>query len=220
MAATRVLIVDDHEVVRVGLRALLELHEGFAVVGEAADGDEALSAALRHRPDVVLMDVRMGGTDGIEACRAVKSELPDVGVLMLTSFGTQEAVLAALMAGAAGFLLKNAGQHELVRAIRAVARGESLLDPAVTSLVTRRLVELTEHAEHPLLKALSPREREVLALVAQGGTNREIAERLVISEVTARNHVSHILEKLGVRRRSEAAALAAQLGIPVGFAGR
>ncbi len=219
MADTRLLIVDDHEVVRAGLRALLQLHDGLTVVGEAADGEEAIREALRLRPDVVLMDVRMGAMDGIEACRALKSELPAVRVLMLTSYGTQEAVLAALMAGAAGFLLKNAGQHELVRAIRAVARGESLLDPAVTRLVTQRLVELSERAEHPLLKALSPREREVLALVAQGGTNREIALRLVISEVTARNHVSHILEKLGVHRRAEAAALAAQLGIPAALTG-
>jgi DNA-binding NarL/FixJ family response regulator len=217
MSTTRLLIVDDHEVVRAGLRALLGLHDGFEVVGEAADGDEALRAALRLLPDVVLMDVRMEGTDGIEACRALRSELPHVHVLMLTSFGTQEAVLASLMAGAAGFLLKNAGQHDLVRAIRTVARGESLLDPAVTGLVTQRLVELSARSEHPLLRALSAREREVLALVAQGGTNREIAERLVISEVTARNHVSHILEKLGVRRRAEAAALATQLGIPAVF---
>jgi two-component system, NarL family, response regulator DevR len=208
-----VLIVDDHEVVRVGLRTLLQLEPDITVVGEAADGDAAVSEALRHRPDLVLMDVRMGATDGIEACRALKSELPDVNVLMLTSFGTQEAVLAALMAGASGFLLKNAGHDELLRAIRAVAAGESLLDPAVTRAVTQRLVELTTNGEHPLLRSLSAREREVLALVAQGATNREIAERLVISETTARNHVSHILDKLGVRRRAEAAVLAAQLGL-------
>jgi DNA-binding NarL/FixJ family response regulator len=133
--------------------------------------------------------------------------------LLLTSFGTEQAVMAGLMAGASGFLLKNSGRAELLRAVRAVARGESLLDTAVTRTVTRRLVELASRAESPELAQLSQREREVLALVAQGLTNREIATRLVISEVTARNHVSHVLEKLGLNRRAEAAALAARLGL-------
>jgi DNA-binding NarL/FixJ family response regulator len=208
----RVLLVDDHEVVRAGLRAMIDLEADLEVVGEAADGGEAVRQALWLRPDVVVMDVRMGaGMDGIEACRAVKSELPEAGVLMLTSFGSEEAVLAALMAGASGFLLKNSGRADLLKAIRAVGGGQSLLDPSVTAGVTRRLVQLATGPPHPLIAKLSEREREVLGLVAQGLTNRQIAERLVISETTARNHVSHILEKLGMSRRAEAAAFAAQL---------
>ena len=170
MASIRVLLVDDHEVVRIGLRTLLEMEPDIRVVGEAADGDAALREARAAHPQVVVMDVRMGPTDGIQACRKIKSELPDVGVLMLTSFGTEEAVLASLLAGASGFLLKNTGRSDA-------------------------------------------REREVLALVAQGLTNKQIAERLVVAETTARNHVSHILDRLGMHRRSEAAALAAQVGL-------
>lgn len=213
MTTTRILVVDDHEVVRVGLRTLLDLEADFTVVAEAGDADAALREAHRHQPQVVIMDVRLGTVDGIEACRMIRSELPATVVLMLTSFGTEEAVLAALMAGASGFLLKNAPRADLLRAIRTVAAGGSLLDPAVTGAVTRKLVELSTKGEHPLLRGLSAREREVLALIAEGCTNREIAERLVISEITARNHVSHILEKLDVRRRSEAAVLATELGL-------
>ena len=213
MPHIRVLIVDDHEVVRVGLRTLLGLEEDIRVVGEARDGEQALVAARQHQPNVVIMDLRMGAMDGIEARRAIRSESPSIAVLMLTSFGSAEAVLAALMAGAAGFLLKNAGHAELLRAVRAVAAGQSLLDPGVTRDVTNRLIALTKESEHPQLRSLSEREREVLVLVAQGKTNREIAEALVISDFTARNHVSHILDKLGVRHRSEAAVLASQLGL-------
>ena len=213
-ASIRVMIVDDHEVVRVGLRSLLEMEPDIRVVAEAADGDQATAEARVAAPSVVLMDVRMGRTGGIEACRELKEALPDVRVLMLTSFGTRDEVLAALMAGASGFLLKNTGREELLRAVRAVAAGESLLDPAVTAGVTDRLVELAGQAEDPRIAPLSEREREVLRLVAQGQTNKEIAESLVISAATARNHVSHILEKLGMRSRTEAAALvAAELGL-------
>ena len=213
MTPIRVLLADDHEVVRVGLRSLLEIEPDMRVVAEAADGATAIRAAQAHRPDVVIMDVRMEPIDGIAACREVKSLLPETGVLMLTSFGTEEAVLAALMAGASGFLLKNAGRAEVLRAVRAVARGESLLDTAVTRRVTERLVALATRTEHDEVAQLSTREREVLALVAEGRTNREIAARLVISEATARNHVSHILDKLGMSRRSEAAAFAARMGL-------
>jgi two-component system response regulator DevR len=209
----RVLIVDDHLVTRVGLRTLLAMEEDLVVVGEASDGDKALEEALRTEPHVVLMDVRMGSVDGVEACRLIRSELPDTNVLMLTSYGEREAVLASLMAGASGFLLKNAGQADLLRAVRAVAAGESLLDPVVTRAVTARLVELTQQSEDPRLAPLSEREREVLRLVARGMTNKEIAQTLVISAATARNHVSHILEKVGMRGRSELAAFAAQIGL-------
>ena len=213
MARIRVLLVDDHEVVRVGLRTLLEMEPDITVAGEAPDGDAAVREAAAVRPDVVLMDVRMGPTDGIDACRQIKSALPEVGVLMLTSFGTEKAVLASLMAGASGFLLKNTGRSDLLRAVRTVAAGQSLLDPAVTGRVTRRLVELADAAEDPRVATLSPWEREVLSLVARGYTNKQIAEDLVISDATARNHVSHILEKLGMSRRSEAAAFAAEIGL-------
>lgn len=209
--SVRVMIVDDHEVVRLGLRALFELEDDLDVVGEVASGEAAADEAERTRPDVVVMDVRMGAVDGIEACRAVRERLPDAGVLMLTSFGTEEAVLAAIMAGASGFLLKNTGRAEVLRAVRTVGAGESLLDPAVTGAVMRRLAELAASAEDPRLAELSAREREVLQLVAEGLTNRQIAERLVISPVTARNHVSRILAKLGMHRRAEIAAFAASL---------
>ena len=199
--------------VRVGLRALFEMEPDLSVVGEAAGGDAAVREAETHRPHVVLMDIRMGLTDGIQACRMIKSGLPDVAVLMLTSYGTEEAVLASLMAGAAGFLLKNTGRDDLLRAVCTVAGGKSLLDPTVTKRITERLVELASKAEDERIAALSPREREVLTLVAQGLTNRQIAERLVIAEATARNHVSHILDRLGMSRRAEAAAFAAQMGL-------
>jgi DNA-binding NarL/FixJ family response regulator len=212
-SAIRVLLVDDHEIVRMGLRTLLEMEDDITVVGEAADGAAASAEARRTDPAVVLMDVRMGPTNGIEACRELKSERPEIGVLMLTSYPEHEAVLASLAAGASGFLLKNTGPAALVQAIRAVAAGQSLLDPAVTREVTDRLVELSEQTADPRIADLTEREREVLRLIARGRTNKEIAESLVISPATARNHVSHILEKLGMRSRSEAAALAAEIGL-------
>ena len=157
------------------------------------------------------MDVRMEGMSGIEACRLIKNAHPEVNVLMLTSFGEEEAVLSAIIAGASGDLLKNVGRADLIKSIRAVAQGQNLLDPMVTGKVMARLAQLTAKEEGRAAEGLSGREREVLALVARGLTNREIAETLVISENTARNHVSHILDKLGLSRRSEAASFAAQL---------
>lgn len=213
MSVIRVLLVDDHEVVRLGLRTMLELETDLRVVGEAADGAGAVEQAAALQPDVAIVDVRMGPMDGIEACRELKVRSPETAVLLLTSFGSEDAVMAGLMAGAAGFLLKNSGRADLLRAVRAVAGGQSLLDTAVTRRVTERLVALAQRAEDGELAGLSQREREVLALVAQGRTNREIAATLVISEITARNHVSHILEKLGMSRRSEAAAFAAKMGL-------
>lgn len=216
MPTIRVLLVDDHEVVRFGLRSMLELEADMTVVGEAEDGLAAIREAEARRPDVVILDVRMGAMDGITACREIKSRCPETAVLILTSFGTEDAVVAALMAGASGFLLKNAGRAALLQAVRAIAQGHSLLDPAVTRSVTRRLVELAARQEPAEVAPLSQREREVLTLVAEGLTNRAIADRLVISEATARNHVSHILEKLGLTRRSQAAVLAARLGLAPG----
>ncbi|MEX2246590.1 MAG: response regulator transcription factor [Dehalococcoidia bacterium] len=207
---TRLMIVDDHEVLRMGLRAALEVEPDFTVVAEASNGGEAIERARAHHPDIVLMDVRMDGIDGIEACREIRNELPDTKVLMLTSFAEEETVVAALLAGAAGYVLKNVARARLLEALRAVARGDSLLDSKVTKSVLERLIggQPAETGDE-----LTPREREVLVLIAQGATNKEIAAQLVVSENTARNHVSHILGKLGFSRRSEAAAYAVRKGL-------
>jgi DNA-binding NarL/FixJ family response regulator len=206
------MIVDDHEVVRMGLRAALEVEPDFTVVTEAGNGQDAVDKARAHQPDIVLMDVRMDGMDGIEACREIRSELPQTKVLMLTSFAEEETVVAALLAGAAGYVLKNVARSRLLEALRSVARGESLLDSKVTKGVLEKLVSQKQAAadEGPDLTA---RELEVLALISEGATNKEIAAKLVVSENTARNHVSHILSKLGFSRRSEAAAYAVKKGI-------
>ncbi len=181
------------------------------VVAEAGNGKEAIEKARAHRPDIVLMDVRMDGMDGIEACREVRSELPETRVLMLTSFAEEETVVAALLAGAAGYVLKNVARARLLEALRSVARGESLLDSKVTKGVLEKLVAAARAAGED--DELTAREREVLVLIAEGATNKEIAAKLVVSENTARNHVSHILSKLGFSRRSEAAAYAVKKGL-------
>jgi DNA-binding NarL/FixJ family response regulator len=210
--STRLMIVDDHEVVRMGLRAALEVEEDFQVVAEAGNGQEAIDKALAHRPDIVLMDVRMDGLGGIEACREIRNELPDTRVLMLTSYAEEETVVSALLAGAAGYVLKNVARARLLEALRSVAKGETMLDSRLTKTVLERLT-----APKPKPAAdddnLTEREREVLALIAEGATNKEIAAKLVVSENTARNHVSHILAKLGFSRRSEAAAYAVRKGM-------
>jgi DNA-binding NarL/FixJ family response regulator len=208
---TRLMIVDDHEVVRMGLRAALEVEPDFTVVAEASSGREAIDKARAHRPDIVLMDVRMEGMDGIEACRDIRSELADTKVLMLTSYAEEETVVAALLAGAAGYVLKNVARARLLEALRSVAAGESLLDSKVTRGVLEKLVAGRGKTEPD--DDLTAREREVLTLIAEGATNKEIAAKLVVSENTARNHVSHILSKLGFSRRSEAAAYAVKKGL-------
>jgi DNA-binding NarL/FixJ family response regulator len=211
----RILIVDDHAVVRTGLRAVLEDEEGLEVVGEAANARESLVKAQALRPDVVLMDIRMDGGDdasGIDACREIRSELPETQVIMFTSYGERESVLASIMAGATGFLTKNVSHARLVEAIHAVGRGQSLLDTSVTRDVIGRLAELGRAQPEPV-DLLSDREREIILLVAQGLTNKEIAAKLFLSPYTARNHVIHILDKLGLSRRSEAAAQAVKLGL-------
>jgi DNA-binding NarL/FixJ family response regulator len=208
---TRLMIVDDHEVVRMGLKAALEVEDDFSVVAEASNGRDAIDKARAHHPDIVLMDVRMDGIDGIEACREIRNELPGTKVLMLTSFAEEETVVAALLAGAAGYVLKNVARARLLEALRSVARGESLLDSKVTRGVLEKLV--AGDGKKSERDVLTEREHEVLVLIADGATNKEIAIKLVVSENTARNHVSHILGKLGFSRRSEAAAYAVKKGL-------
>ena len=213
MKPIRVMIVDDHEVVRMGLRAALEPEDDMEVVAESGDAQFAIEEAQIARPAVVLMDVRMPGTDGIRACRMLREQLPETKVVMLTSYGDEQAVIASIMAGAVGYLLKNTQRADLLSAVRTVARGESLLDPSVAGQVLSVLRDLAAKEQSREAALLSQREREVLGLMAQGLTNKEIAQRLVISEHTVRNHVSSVLDKLDVTSRSGAVAKAIQRGL-------
>jgi len=213
MPAIRVMLVDDHELVRLGLKAVLQAEQDVQVAAEASNAEAAIRDAIVLKPDVVVMDIRMPGMDGIEACRILRSKLPETRVLMLTSHADEEAVLASIMAGAAGYLLKNTGRAGLVSAIRSAAAGQSLLDPAVTGKVLKRLKDLSDSHQDKEVALLSQREKEVLPFIARGMTNKQIATELVISELTVRNHISRILEKLGLSSRSEAAAFAAQHGL-------
>jgi two-component system, NarL family, response regulator LiaR len=206
----RVLLVDDHAVVREGLRAFLELQEGIAVVGEAADGIEAIEGATRLRPDVILMDLVMPELDGVSAMRSLRQRLPEARVIVLTSFLDDDKLLPALRAGAAGYLLKNAEPQEVARAIRAASAGQALIDPVVAA----RLVETLAAAdgENPLDR-LTPREREVLVLIGRGFPNKLIARELDVSEKTVKTHVGHVLAKLGVSDRTQAAVFAVRSGL-------
>jgi DNA-binding NarL/FixJ family response regulator len=210
-APVRVLIVDDHPVVRQGLRTFLATRAGFEVVGEAGDGEAAVAEAARLRPDVILMDLVMPGIDGLEAIGRIRSADPSARILVLTSFASQEQVLPALRRGAAGYLLKDAAPAEVEAAIRAVHRGEGLLDPAVTATV---LAEVARPEADPGVGALTPREREVLALLGRGLTNAAIARELFVAEKTVKTHVSSILAKLRLADRTQAALYAARLGRP------
>ncbi|MBO2519840.1 MAG: response regulator transcription factor [Limnochorda sp.] len=202
----RILIVDDHEVVRIGLRSLLERIGQFEVVGEAASAQEAIELARSRKPDVVVMDIRMPDGSGIEACRAIRSENEAIKVIMLTSYTDDEAIFASVMAGASGYVLKQIGSHELVEAIRTVAAGGSLLDPSITGKVLERMRGMSrEQQQH---EKLTDQELRILRLIADGRTNKEIAEALYLSEKTVRNYVSSILSKLNLSNRAEAAAYA------------
>jgi DNA-binding NarL/FixJ family response regulator len=214
----RVMIVDDQAMVRAGFAALLGAADGIQVVGEAADGLEAVDLARTARPDVILMDVRMPNLDGIEATRRVLSDAVADGtsprILMLTTFDIDEYVYEAMRAGASGFLLKDALPDELAAAVRVVARGDALLDPAVTKRVIEHFVRtMTPPAEPVSLEALTPRERDVLTLVARGLSNREIAEELVLAEQTVKSHVSRMLTKLDLRDRAQAVVAAYESGL-------
>lgn len=210
MPKIRLMLVDDHEVVRLGMRAAFELESDIHIVGEASNGAEALAKISVLDPQVILMDVRMEKMGGIEACREIKNTHPDIAVLMITSFPDEEAVTASLIAGASGYLLKNVSRAELLRSVREIASGKTLLKPEATKQAIQRMTSLANGKQNEPGEELTEREREVLALVARGYTNKRIAEALSVSEKTARNHVSHILVKLGLARRSEAAAYAVE----------
>ncbi|WP_166847198.1 response regulator transcription factor [Isoptericola sp. BMS4] len=209
MDPVRVYLVDDHELVRRGLRGLLSTEDGMEVVGEAGSAREALRDIPPHRPDVAVLDVRLPDGSGVEVCRELRSAMPELRALMLTSFDDDEALFAAIMAGASGFLLKVVSGSDVVDAVRRVAAGQSLIDPALVSRVLDRV--RSGPAQDPVLGALSEQEVKVLALVAQGLTNRQIGAKMFLSEKTVKNYVSNILTKLGLRSRTQAAVLAARL---------
>ena len=205
-----VLIVDDHAVVREGLRAFLQLQDGIEIVGEAGDGAEALDHALALRPDVILMDLVMPRLDGVGAMRELRARVPESRVIVLTSFLDDERLLPAIQAGAAGYLLKNSEPAELVRAIRAAHGGETIIDPTVASRLVQAIADGRRSAAD---QALTRREREVLELIARGRSNKRIAFELGISEKTVKTHVGHVLAKLGVSDRTQAALLAVREGL-------
>jgi DNA-binding NarL/FixJ family response regulator len=204
----RLLLVDDHEVVRVGLRTLFGSTETIQVVGEAGTGDAAVKAAVRLKPDVVLMDLRLPDKSGVEACREIRAACADTRVLFLTSYSDDDAVLAAVFGGASGYLLKEIGGKSLIHAVEAVASGHSILDPAVMRRVINSMKSIVEVADKDKDKGniLSPQERRVMALVAEGKTNKEIATALHLSDKTVKNYLSNIFQKLQVSRRAQAAA--------------
>jgi two-component system response regulator DevR len=202
----RVVLVDDHEIVRQGVATVLGRSEGIVVCGEAGSAFEALEVAEATMPDVVVMDVRLGGDSGIEATREIRARRPETKVIMLTSYADDDALFASIMAGASGYVLKQIRGNDLVSAIRSVASGQSLLDPGMTNAVLERLRQGRDQMKDEKLARLSTREERILELVAHGKTNKEIGEELHVSEKTVKNHLSHILQKLEVARRAEAAA--------------
>ena len=210
----KVFLLDDHEVVRRGIRELLEAEDDLEVVGEAGTAAEALDRIASSRPDVAVLDVRVPDGSGVEVCRDVRSSHPEIQCLMFTSFSDDEALFEAIMAGAAGYVLKQIRGNELVRAIRQVANGSSLLDPAVTRRVLERL--RNPEPEDERLARLTEQERRILDLIAQGYTNRQIANEIFLAEKTVKNYVSNLLAKLGMERRTEAAAFAARLAAEKG----
>lgn len=210
MSKQRILLVDDHEVVRLGLKSLLDRHPNFDVIAEAGSAREALEKVKHYSPDVVVMDIRLPGGSGIEACQEITLRYPDVKVIMLTSYAEDEMLFSAIRAGAAGYVLKQIGGEDLVRAIEAVGRGEALLDPAVTQRIFQEVRKAAKEEEASAFSNLTQQERHVLLLVSEGKTNREIAKALFLGEGTVRNYVSSILSKLGVSNRAEAAAYAVE----------
>jgi two-component system response regulator DevR len=213
----RLLIVDDHQIVRLGLHTVFASAPGFRVVADVGTVAEAIRAARLYAPDVVLMDIRLPDGSGIEACREIRSERPATRVLMLTSFGDEEAVVAAVMAGASGYLLKRIDAQHLVEAVTTIASGGSLLDPSVTPVVLQRMQRLEQESRADPLAGLNEQERKILPLIAEGKTNREIAAQLCLSEGTVKIYISKILKKLGLSRRSEAAAFITRHSLREGY---
>ncbi len=205
-----ILIVDDHEVVRLGLSTLLDRHPGFTVVGEAATAKDAVQKTLLLGPDVVVMDIRLPGGSGIDACRRIVEQAPQVKVIMLTSYAEDEMLFDAISAGACGYVLKQIGSDELIQAVQAVGRGEALLDPTLTQRVFARVREAARKEQEESFADLTDQEMRVLAHVAEGKTNREIAEAMFLGEGTVRNYVSSVLRKLDLTNRAEAAAYAVE----------
>ncbi|MEO3764471.1 response regulator transcription factor [Streptomyces sp. B8F3] len=214
----RVFLVDDHEVVRRGLRDLLEAEPGIEVTGEAGTFAQALARGPALRPDVAVLDVRLPDGDGIGVCRELRSRMPELACLMLTSFDDDDALLDAIMAGASGYVLKQIKGGDLVSAVRTVASGQSMLDPATTArlMTNLRRDDVPSAPENETLAGLSPRELDVLELIGEGLTNRQIGQRLYLSEKTVKNHISRLLAKLGVERRIQAAVLASKALRPPG----
>jgi len=205
----RVFLLDDHEIVRTGLRSLFESADDFAVVGEAATAQEALDRIPPIHPDVAILDVRLPDGSGIEVCREIRSTSPEIACVMLTSYADDEALFAAIMAGAAGYVLKQVGASSLLEDIRRVADGQSLLDPVLTERVLERMRDRS--SEDPLMASLTSQERKILNLVAEGQTNRQIAAALYLAEKTVKNYVSNLLAKLGMERRTQAASYATRV---------
>lgn len=210
MTKQRIILVDDHEVVRLGLKSLLDRHPEFEVVAEAGNAKEAIEQVERLLPDVVLMDIRLPGTSGIEACEEITRKFPDIRVIMLTSYAEDDMLFSAIRAGASGYVLKQIGAEDLMKAIEAVGRGEAMLDPGVTQRVFQEVRRAVKEEESSAFSTLSQQERHVLLLVSEGRTNREIAKALFLGEGTVRNYVSSILSKLEVSNRAEAAAYAVE----------
>ncbi len=210
MKKQRILLVDDHEVVRLGLKSLLDRHPQFEVVAEAGTAREALKHVEQYSPDVVVMDIRLPGGSGIDACEKITESYPDTQVIMLTSYAEDEMLFSAIRAGAAGYVLKQIGGDDLVRALEAVSRGEALLDPAVTQRIFQEVRRAAKEEEASAFADLTQQEKHVLILVSEGKTNREIAKELFLGEGTVRNYVSSILSKLNVSNRAEAAAYAVE----------
>jgi two-component system response regulator DevR len=205
----RVFLLDDHEIVRAGLRSLFETDDEFVVVGEAATAAEALDRIPATRPHVAILDVRLPDGNGIEVCRDIRSHSPEIACVMLTSYADDEALVAAVMAGAAGYVLKQVGAVSLVDDVRRVADGQSLMDPALIQRLLEKIRRGSE--EDPLLASLTPQERRILDLVADGQTNRQIANELYLAEKTVKNYVSNLLSKLGMERRTQAASYATRV---------
>jgi two-component system response regulator DevR len=207
-APVRILIADDHPVVRAGLRALLEYHPHLHVVAEAATGEEAIRKARDVRPDVAVMDIRMPGISGIEACRQIVSSVEGCRVIVLTTYAEDELLFSAIRAGASGYVLKRIGDYDLVNAIERVSRGENILDPAMTATVFLEMRKVDDSQRAAAFSELTPQELAVLSLVVEGLTNRQIGVKLYLGEGTVRNYVSSVLAKIGVSNRAEAAAYA------------